>query len=132
MPIKTQIELAQCGVILTSCLFNEICVIPLCIVFSLSKMEKDHSQAINEHKTVVKQLNKKTDSSMESMKQQHTAAISKVQSLRNTVKKNIARRGDKQGVECESSTRRAQRSRQTRGRGIFVSRVLRLKNRLKK
>lgn len=88
MPIKTQIELAQCGVILTSCLFNKTCVIPLCIVFSLSKMEKDHSQAINEHKTVVKQLNKKTDSSMESMKQQHTAAISKVQSLRNTVKKH--------------------------------------------
>ena len=88
MPIKTQIELAQCGVILTSCLFNETCVIPLCIVFSLSKMEKDHSQAINEHNTVVKQLNKKTDSSMESMKQQHTAAISKVQNLRNTVNKH--------------------------------------------
>ncbi|KAL9956211.1 hypothetical protein ACROYT_G037657 [Oculina patagonica] len=43
----------------------------------LSKMERDHSQAINEHKTVVKQLNKKTDVSMESMKQQHSAAIGK-------------------------------------------------------
>lgn len=47
---------------------------------SLSKMERDHSQAISEHKTMVKQLNKKTDASMDGMKQQHTAAIAKVSS----------------------------------------------------
>lgn len=41
-------------------------------------MERDHSQAINEHKTMVKQLNKKTDTSIEGMKQQHSAAIAKV------------------------------------------------------
>lgn len=46
--------------------------------FSLSKMERDHSQAINEHKTIVKQLNKKTDASLDAMKQQHSAAITKV------------------------------------------------------
>lgn len=45
---------------------------------SLSKMERDHSQAINEHKTIVKQINKKTDTSIEGMKQQHSAAIAKV------------------------------------------------------
>lgn len=50
----------------------------LSTLHSLSKMERDHSQAINEHKTIVKQLNKKTDVSMESMKQQHSAAITKV------------------------------------------------------
>lgn len=50
-------------------------------VHSLSKMERDHSQAINEHKTIVKQLNKKTDTSIEGMKQQHSAAIAKVLSL---------------------------------------------------
>ena len=44
-------------------------------------MEREHSQAMNEHKTAVKQLNKKTDVSMDNMKQQHTAAISKVQWL---------------------------------------------------
>ena len=71
-------ELTQFAVILTASLFNETRLIPLSDIFSLSKMERDHSQAINEHKTVVKQLNKKTDSSMESMKQQHTAAIAKV------------------------------------------------------
>ena len=45
---------------------------------SVSKMERDHSQAINEHKSIVKQLNKKTDASFDSMKQQHSAAITKV------------------------------------------------------
>lgn len=44
-------------------------------------MERDHSQAINEHKTIVKQLNKKTDTSIEGMKQQHSAAITKVLSV---------------------------------------------------
>lgn len=43
----------------------------------VSKMERDHSQAINEHKSIVKQLNKKTDASFDSMKQQHSAAITK-------------------------------------------------------
>ena len=41
-------------------------------------MEQDHSQAINEHKTIVKQLNKKTDTSLDNMKQQHLAAVAKV------------------------------------------------------
>ena len=41
-------------------------------------MEQDHSSAINEHKTIVKQLNKKTDASVDSMKQQHAASIAKV------------------------------------------------------
>lgn len=41
-------------------------------------MERDHSQAINEHKTIVRQLNKKTDASLDAMKQQHSAAITKV------------------------------------------------------
>ena len=41
-------------------------------------MERDHSSAINEHKAVIKQLNKKTDASMEGMKQQHAGAIAKV------------------------------------------------------
>lgn len=50
----------------------------VCALYSLSKMERDHSQAINEHKTMVKQLNKKTDTSIEGMKQQHSAAIAKV------------------------------------------------------
>ena len=44
-------------------------------------MERDHSQALNEHKTMVKQLNKKTDTSIEGMKQQHSAAIAKVYQL---------------------------------------------------
>ena len=43
-------------------------------------MERDHSSAINEHKAVIKQLNKKTDASMEGMKQQHAGAIAKVSS----------------------------------------------------
>lgn len=43
----------------------------------LSKVEQDHSSAINEHKTIVKQLNKKTDASVDSMKQQHAASIAK-------------------------------------------------------
>lgn len=43
----------------------------------LSKVGRDHSQAINEHKEVVEQLNKKTDGRMEGMKQQHSAAIAK-------------------------------------------------------
>lgn len=49
-------------------------------------MGRDHSQAINEHKEVVEQLNKKTDGRMEGMKQQHSAAIAKVSSclLNNT------------------------------------------------
>ena len=41
-------------------------------------MERDHSSAINEHKAVINQLNKKTDASMEGMKQQHAGAIAKV------------------------------------------------------
>ncbi|XP_073246209.1 centrosomal protein of 112 kDa-like [Porites lutea] len=44
---------------------------------TLAKMERDHSSAINEHKAVIKQLNKKTDASMEGMKQQHAGAIAK-------------------------------------------------------
>ena len=43
-------------------------------------MERDHSSVINEHKVVIKQLNKKTDASMEGMKQQHVGAIAKVSS----------------------------------------------------
>lgn len=43
----------------------------------VNKMEQDHSQAINEHKTIVKQLNKKTDTSLDNMKQQHLAAVAK-------------------------------------------------------
>ena len=50
----------------------------LSTLHSLSKMERDHSQAMNEHKTIVKQLNKKTDAGIEGMKQQHSAAIAKV------------------------------------------------------
>ena len=50
----------------------------LSTLHSLSKMERDHSQAMNEHKTIVKQLNKKTDTSIEGMKQHHSAAIAKV------------------------------------------------------
>lgn len=41
-------------------------------------MEREHSQAINEHKTMVKQLNKKTDTSLDNMKQQHVVALAKV------------------------------------------------------
>ena len=65
-------------------------------------MERDHSSAINEHKAVIKQLNKKTDASMEGMKQQHAGAIAKV-SARFILKNLRDRTGTERKRHCVAS-----------------------------
>lgn len=66
-------------------------------------MERDHSSAINEHKLVIKQLNKKTDASMEGMKQQHVGAIAKVSSRFILVNLRNMREQKGNGKHCVAS-----------------------------